>query len=513
MAIGRTFKEAFQKGIRALEIGRPGWAIGSAGRGRSPRRRHDRDAARRAAAADARARLPDQARARRADMAVDEMHELTRDRSVVPRADARAGARRSSGTRALASVDADDAAPHEAHGLLRPPARDAARTRSEADVRATAMAARRAPRVQDGGHLRRRVSRRRRRTCTRSYDEESEAPRSRAAVGRHPRQRPEPDRAGRRVRLLLRARRAGAARGGLRDDHGQLESRDRLHRLRHLGQAVLRAADARGRARDRRAREAVRRHRAARRPDAAQAHASARGGRRDASSARRRTRSTSPRTGAASRRSRASSASRSRRTGRRRASTRRSRSPSAIGYPVLVRPSYVLGGRAMEIVYDEPSLRDYFERAVRVSEDRPVLIDRFLEDAFEADVDAISRRQARRDRRRSCSTSRMPASTPAIPRACCRRISSARRTSRRCASTPSRSPKALGVVGLINVQYAIKDGVVYVLEVNPRASRTIPFVSKAIGVPLASAAARVMLGETLDARRLHRGDRPAVRLA
>ncbi len=167
------------------------------------------------------------------------------------------------------------------------------------------------------------------------------------------------------------------------------------------------------------------------------------------------------------------------------------------GYPVLVRPSYVLGGRAMEIVYDNESLRDYFERAVRVSEDRPVLIDRFLEDAYEADVDAI------------CDGTDVviggimqhieDAGIHSGDSACVlppyligeREMQLMRDYTRAFAME-------LGVVGLINVQYAIRDGVVYVLEVNPRGSRTIPFVSKTIGVPLASIAARVMLGETLQ---------------
>ena len=167
-----------------------------------------------------------------------------------------------------------------------------------------------------------------------------------------------------------------------------------------------------------------------------------------------------------------------------------------IGYPVLVRPSYVLGGRAMEIVHDAPSLRDYFERAARVSEDRPVLVDRFLEDAFEADVDALSD------------------GTDVVIGAVMEHIESAGIHSgdSACVLPPYLIPpaaveqmkthtiafaKALGVVGLINVQYAYKDGVVYVIEVNPRASRTAPFVSKAIGVSLPSVAARLMLGETL----------------
>ena len=168
-----------------------------------------------------------------------------------------------------------------------------------------------------------------------------------------------------------------------------------------------------------------------------------------------------------------------------------------IGYPVLVRPSYVLGGRAMEIVYDEESLHGYFERAARVSEDKPVLIDSFLEDAFEADVDAIS------DGERVVIGGVMQhiedAGIHSGDSACVlppyliaeEHIDEMREHTVALA-------KALNVVGLINVQYAVKDGKVYVLEVNPRASRTVPFVSKAIGVQLAAIAGRVMLGETLD---------------
>jgi carbamoyl-phosphate synthase large subunit len=169
-----------------------------------------------------------------------------------------------------------------------------------------------------------------------------------------------------------------------------------------------------------------------------------------------------------------------------------------IGYPVLVRPSYVLGGRAMEIVYDEGSLKDYFERAARVSEDKPVLIDRFLEDAFEADVDAIS------DGERVVIGGVMQHiedagihsgdSACVLPPYLIEEADIQEMREHTVALA-----KALNVVGLINVQYAIKDGTVYVLEVNPRGSRTVPFVSKAIGVPLAAIAARVMLGETLDA--------------
>ena len=169
-----------------------------------------------------------------------------------------------------------------------------------------------------------------------------------------------------------------------------------------------------------------------------------------------------------------------------------------IGYPVLVRPSYVLGGRAMEIVYDSASLTDYFERAARVSEDRPVLIDSFLEDAFEADVDAIA------DGERVVIGGIMQhiedAGIHSGDSACVLPpylIGEADLDVMRGHTVAF--AKELGVVGLINVQFAIKNGEVYVLEVNPRGSRTVPFVSKAIGVSLAAIAARVMLGESLEA--------------
>jgi len=168
-----------------------------------------------------------------------------------------------------------------------------------------------------------------------------------------------------------------------------------------------------------------------------------------------------------------------------------------IGFPVLVRPSYVLGGRAMEIVYDQGSLRDYFEKAARVAPEHPVLIDRFLEDAFEGDVDALA------DGTRCVIGGVMQhiedAGVHSGDSACVmppyligdRQVDEMRRYTKAFAA-------ALGVVGLINVQYAIKDGVVYVLEVNPRGSRTVPFVSKATGVSLAKLAAAVMTGHTLD---------------
>ncbi len=167
-----------------------------------------------------------------------------------------------------------------------------------------------------------------------------------------------------------------------------------------------------------------------------------------------------------------------------------------IGFPVLVRPSYVLGGRAMRIVYDEDALRRYFDEAAQASEDHPVLVDSFLEDAFEADVDALAdgtdvviggimqhiEDAGVHSGDSACVLPPYLLSGPVLEQL--------RDLTRKFALE-------LGVEGLINVQYAIKEGVVYVLEVNPRASRTVPFVSKATGVPLARLAARIMAGERL----------------
>ncbi|MGI8784414.1 MAG: carbamoyl-phosphate synthase large subunit [Acidobacteriota bacterium] len=167
-----------------------------------------------------------------------------------------------------------------------------------------------------------------------------------------------------------------------------------------------------------------------------------------------------------------------------------------IGYPVLVRPSYVLGGRAMVIVYDDRSLDRVVSGAVEASPDRPVLIDQFLEDAYEYDVDAMADGQRlviggimehieEAGIHSGDSTSVLP---PIIidPR----HLETMRRTTRQLG-------EALQVVGLMNVQYAVFQDEVYVLEVNPRASRTVPFVSKATGVPMAKIAARLMVGEKL----------------
>ena len=173
------------------------------------------------------------------------------------------------------------------------------------------------------------------------------------------------------------------------------------------------------------------------------------------------------------------------------------RHAAAIGYPIVVRPSYVLGGRAMKIVYDEEELSRYMREAVEVSHESPVLLDRFLDDAIEVDIDCAS----------DGDTVFVGGVMEHIEQAGIHSGDSA------CSLPPAGLAEdvqarledqtrllagALGVVGLMNVQFAIKDGTIHVLEVNPRASRTVPFVSKAIGVPLARIAARCMVGAKLD---------------
>ena len=170
---------------------------------------------------------------------------------------------------------------------------------------------------------------------------------------------------------------------------------------------------------------------------------------------------------------------------------------ASVGYPVVVRPSYVLGGRGMAIVYEQAALDRYMAGAVDASPEHPVLVDRFLEDAFELDVDAVADQTGavviggimehieEAGIHSGDSSCVLPSYLVAE-----RHLDTIRDWTRRIA-------RALHVIGLMNIQFAIKDDVVYVLEVNPRASRTVPFLSKATGVPLAKAAARVMLGRRL----------------
>src|SRR6185312_4204121 len=187
-------------------------------------------------------------------------------------------------------------------------------------------------------------------------------------------------------------------------------------------------------------------------------------------------------------------------------------SAEAIGYPIVIRPSYVLGGRAMEIVYDAPQLDRYLQRLavtlhgpseLVVSDKRPLLLDRYLSDAIEVDVDCLC------DGKDTYIAGIMEhieeAGIHSGDSACSlpphslseKTIAELERQTRALAL-------ALDVGGLMNVQYAIKDGEIYVLEVNPRASRTVPFVAKVIGLPFAKIAARVMAGEKLKAFGLKR---------
>jgi carbamoyl-phosphate synthase large subunit len=172
------------------------------------------------------------------------------------------------------------------------------------------------------------------------------------------------------------------------------------------------------------------------------------------------------------------------------------RGATEIGYPVLIRPSYVLGGRAMEIIADESGLKRYLEQALNASEQRPLLVDRYLDGAIEVDVDAIS------DGERVVIGGVMEhiehAGIHSGDSACVlppRTLGA--EVQRQLIEQTRTLTRELGVIGLINVQYAIYHDEIYILEVNPRASRTIPFVSKAIGVPLAKLAARVMAGKKL----------------
>ncbi|MBT7614047.1 MAG: ATP-grasp domain-containing protein, partial [Rhodospirillaceae bacterium] len=172
-----------------------------------------------------------------------------------------------------------------------------------------------------------------------------------------------------------------------------------------------------------------------------------------------------------------------------------------IGYPAVVRPSYVLGGRAMEIVHSDEGLESYFERSVEASEGNTILIDHFLQDAIEVDVDAL------------CDGAQVfvagimehieEAGIHSGDSACSLPpYSLSQATITELRRQTEAMALELGVIGLMNVQFAVKDDDIYVLEVNPRASRTVPFVAKTIGIPIAKIAARIMAGETLASFKL-----------
>ena len=167
-----------------------------------------------------------------------------------------------------------------------------------------------------------------------------------------------------------------------------------------------------------------------------------------------------------------------------------------IGYPVLVRPSFVLGGRGMAIVYHEDRLREYVEDAVRISEGRPILIDKFLTHAIELDVDCVSDGKTtvvgailEHIEAAGCHSGDAAAVTPPM--------SLSEKTIAEVEDIARKFARRLNVVGLMNIQLAVKDGEVWMIEVNPRASRTVPFVSKAVGWSLAGAATRCMVGESI----------------
>ncbi len=172
----------------------------------------------------------------------------------------------------------------------------------------------------------------------------------------------------------------------------------------------------------------------------------------------------------------------------------------AIGYPVLVRPSYVLGGRGMEIVYDTPSLEDYFDRVREqaiIGPGSPLLVDRFLDDALEIDVDALYDGERLyvggiMEHIEEAGIHSGDSSCTLPP------VTLGRDVIDRVVEATARIAEGIGVLGLLNVQFAIGAGVLYVLEANPRASRTVPFVSKALGIPLAKAASLMMVGRSID---------------
>ena len=296
----------------------------------------------------------------------------------------------------------------------------------------------------------------------------------------------EPDRPGDRVRLLLRAGGAGLPPARARGRARELEPGDRVDRLRHLRPALSRAGDAGARARRGRARTAARRRPLARRPDAARARRRPGRGRRAAARRPVSTRSTRRRTAAASARCSPSSGCGRLRGGTSSTTEEARELAELLGYPVLVRPSYVLGGRGMRVARTPAEL----ELAA------PALVDRFLEGALELDVDilcdgedawvaAIVEHVERAGVHSGDSACVLPA--PSVGAALEAEI-------RTLAATLARG---LGARGLLNLQLALHEGELHVLEANPRASRTIPFVAKATGVPLVDHACRLLLGASL----------------
>ena len=319
-----------------------------------------------------------------------------------------------------------------------------------------------------------------------TYDEETEVAPARDAGGDHPRLGTQPDRPGHRVRLLLRPRldgaRPGRGRRRLRDDHGQLQPRDRLHRLRHLRPALLRAA--------RRSRTCSRSCTPSSRPVRSRVSSASSAARRRSawrrgwqtpvsrSSARRPRRSTSPRSAAPSGGCSREAGLTAPMHGMASSYDEAAAIAREIGYPVLVRPSYVLGGRGMEIVYDDEALEGYIARATAISPEHPVLVDRFIDDAVEIDVDAIFDGDElflggvmEHIEEAGIHSGDSACALPPI--------TLGEREIERIREATEAIARGVGVLGLINIQFALGSDVLYVLEANPRASRTVPFVSKA----------------------------------
>ena len=248
------------------------------------------------------------------------------------------------------------------------------------------------------------------------------------------------------------------------------------------------------------------RDRPVRRPDAAEAGPRRSRRRACRCSARRSTRSTWPRTAAASAPCCAGSAIKHPPYGTALSAEEAAVIAEEVGFPLLVRPSYVLGGRAMEICYSTEDLNAYLEAHVKADQEHPLLLDRFLENAIEVDVDALADGEdvyvAGIMQHVEEAGVHSGDSACVIPP-----MSLGEEMLEEIRATTERIALELGVIGLINIQYGVAGGELYVIEANPRASRTVPFVSKAIGVPLAKIAARLMLGERLADQELP--ERPA----
>ena len=499
MAIGRTFRESFQKALRGLEVGRFGlgcdkkdpWGTDAAAdRGRDQGE---------AGHPQRRAGLVHPPTPCWPGMTVDEIHDPDRDRPLVPRTTCASWSLLEGRLRQAGSLErADD-------DLLREAKRNGFSDRQLAHLWHVGEVEVRRDRQRRGINAVFKLVD----TCAAefeavtpyyysTYEDEDEARRRRQAAGRHPGRRAEPDRPGDRVRLLLLPGRLRAPRRRLRGGHGQLQPRDRQHRLRHVRPPLLRAPDGRGRPQHLRAgaspmgvivqfggqtplnlaqcpgggggadhRHEPREHRPGRGPRAVPR------GHRPARPEADAQRLGHPLRGGPSDR-------------------RADRLPGR-------RPAQLRPGRpgAWRSSTTTPSLVRYMAEAVEASPDHPVLIDKFLEDASEVDVDAV------------CDGTRtiVGGVMEHIEEAGIHSGDSA------CAIPPFSLPdeivarlkeqtyalaEALNVRGLMNIQFAVKDGEVYVLEVNPRASRTVPFVSKATGLNLAQAAARVMVGRSLE---------------